>query len=123
MERALDISAFVREYERVTNTQDPDRVAALIAEDATYWFTDGSYVGRNAIREALARTWRTIRDETYEIRDLEILDERPDLGVFRYRFHWSGVVDGESKSGEGRGSNIAVRRAGRWLMLHEHLST
>lgn len=73
-----DISAFVREYERATNTHDADVVATLVAQDATYWFTDGSYVGRAAIREALARTWQTIRDETYEIRDLEIVAEQRD---------------------------------------------
>lgn len=117
-----DITAFVREYERATNTHDADVVATLVAQDATYWFTDGSYVGRAAIREALARTWQTIRDETYEIRDLEIVAEQRDLALFRYRFLWSGVIDGRLESGDGRGTNVAVRRVGRWLMLHEHLS-
>ena len=93
-----------------------------MAQDATYWFTDGSHVGREAIRDALARTWQTIGDETYEIRDLEGVVERRDLAVFRYRFVWSRVVEGRPKSGEGRGTNVAVRRDGRWLMLHEHLS-
>jgi len=84
-----------------TNTHDPDLVATLVAEDATYWFTDGSHVGRQAIRLALARTWQAIREETYEIRDLEVVVEQRDLAVFRYRFLWSGVVEGGRSRGRG----------------------
>jgi hypothetical protein len=40
----------------------------------------------------------------------------------RYRFFRRGVVDGQSSSGRGRGTNVLVKRDGSWLVEHEHLS-
>lgn len=116
---ALD---FMREYERRTNTHDVAQLAPLIAKDATYWFSDGSHGGRDSILAAIGKTFETIQDEIYSVADVEVVAEATDLAVLRYTFHWSGVVDGSSRSGQGRGTNVLVRRGGRWLMLHEHLS-
>lgn len=116
---ALD---FLREYERRTNIHDVEELAPLIAEDATYWFSDGSHTGRDAILSAIGETFETIRDETYSITDITLVAAETDLAVFRYTFRWSGLVDGALRSGHGRGTNVVVRRDGRWLMLHEHLS-
>lgn len=38
---------FMREYERRTNSHDLELLAPLIAEAATYWFSDGSYTPRS----------------------------------------------------------------------------
>jgi hypothetical protein len=38
----------------------------LIADDAIYWFTDGSYCGREEIANALERTFAATQDEVYE---------------------------------------------------------
>ncbi|WP_405729755.1 hypothetical protein OG607_29050 [Streptomyces sp. NBC_01537] len=35
-----ELTAFMTRYERATNSHDIDRVAPLIAEDATYWTRD-----------------------------------------------------------------------------------
>ena len=113
---------FMREYERRTNTHDVEQLAPLIAEDARYWFSDGSYAGRDAILAAIYETFETIQNEAYSIADIERVATEADLAVFRYTFCWSGVVDGSPRSGHGRGTNVVVRRDGRWLMLHEHLS-
>jgi hypothetical protein len=43
----------------------------MIDEDATYWFSDGSHQGLGAIIVAIERTFSTIHDEVYEMRDLE----------------------------------------------------
>jgi SnoaL-like domain len=55
--------------------------------------------------------------------DLEWVVVTDVVAVCRYRFRWSGVVEGVAKSGRGRGTNVVVRRNGRWQMLHEHLSS
>lgn len=118
----MTVSEFLTDYERRTNSHDAAQLAPVIAEDATYWFSDGSHRGREAILAAIDDTWATIQDEAYAIRDVEVVVESVATVVYRYTFHWSGVVDGEARSGAGRGTSIAVCREGRWVMLHEHLS-
>jgi uncharacterized protein (TIGR02246 family) len=116
-----ELAAFIAEYERAANSHDVEQVLRLIADDATYWFTDGSYRGREEIAGALERTFATIHDEVYEIRELEWVALTAELAACRYRFIWRGVVDGQPRSGGGRGTNIAVKRDGAWQVQHEHL--
>ncbi|WP_338704059.1 nuclear transport factor 2 family protein (plasmid) [Streptomyces sp. Q6] len=40
-----ELAAFMREYEAANNSHDIERVVPFIAEDASYWFSDGSYRG------------------------------------------------------------------------------
>lgn len=116
------VNALMAEYERAANSHDVRRVMPLIADDATYWFTDGSYRGREEIAGALERTFAAIQDEVYEIRELEWVAVTDELAACRYRFSWRGVVDGRPRSGQGRGTNVVVKRDGAWLVQHEHLS-
>lgn len=117
-----ELTSFVHRYEQATNRHDFAHLVPLIADDATYWFTEGSYHGIDAIRTAVERTFATILDEVYEVEDLEWVAISDDLAVCRYRFSWRGVVDGKLQSGQGRGTNVVTRRDGAWKMLHEHLS-
>ena len=58
--------ALMAAYEQATNSHDISRVMPLIAPEATYWFTDGSYVGLDAIRSAIeskrAGEWRMLHE-------------------------------------------------------------
>lgn len=119
---AAELTAFLRRYEQANNSHEIDRVVPLIAEDAVYWFSDGSHRGLDEIAGAIERTFEAIRDETYEIRDLEWVVLAADHAVCRYRFFWTGVVDGRPRSGEGRGTNVIVKRDASWKVQHEHLS-
>ena len=110
-------------YERVTNGHEIEQIAPLIAEEAVYWFSDGSHRGREAVLAAISATFAAIRDEVYRISELEWVACRPDYAVCRYRFSWAGVVEGQRRSGRGRGTNVVVKRGGNWQMLHEHLSS
>lgn len=118
-----DPTSFMRRYERATNTHDPARVAPLIADDASYWFTDGSYHGIGEITAAIGRTFATITDEEYRLHDLSWVAVGPDVAACRYRFAWTGSVDGRRTQGSGRGTSILVRAEdGAWRVQHEHLS-
>ena len=119
---AAELSAFMKAYEEANNSHDIDRVRPMIAADATYWFTDGSYQGAAQIADAISRTFSAIQDETYEINDLEWVVLAAGHAVCRYRFSWRGVVGGEPRSGQGRGTNAIVKRDGLWQISHEHLS-
>jgi uncharacterized protein (TIGR02246 family) len=116
------LGAFMAEYERAANSHDVQQVMPLITNDATYWFTDGSYRGREEIAGALERTFATIQNEVYEIRELEWVAATDELAACHYHFFWRGVVDGRTSSGRGRGTNVLVRRDGAWQVQHEHLS-
>ncbi|MFF7195494.1 YybH family protein [Streptomyces sp. NPDC008079] len=120
---AAELTAFMARYEQANNSHDIARVVPLIVPDAVYWFSDGSYRGLEEIAGAVERTFEAIRDEVYAIRDLEWVVLGADHAVCRYRFCWTGVVDGQPRSGEGRGTNVIVKRDGAWKMLHEHLSS
>lgn len=119
---AAELTAFMACYEQANNRRDIDHVMAMIAEDATYWFSDGCYRGLAEIRGAIEQTFATIKDEVYEISELEWVVLAAGQAVCRYRFSWLGVVAGQPCSGQGRGTNVLVRRNGSWRMLHEHLS-
>jgi ketosteroid isomerase-like protein len=121
-EPTSEVTAFVRAYERATNSHDIAQLAPLIAVDAVYWFSDGSHRGRQAILAAIADTFAAIRDECYRIDELEWIARSDMYAVCRYRFAWTGVIDTQPRSGAGRGTNVLVNKSGVWQMLHEHLS-
>ena len=116
------LTSFIDTYERATNSHDTAQLAPLIAHDAVYWFTDGSHRGREAILSAIADTFTAIRDETYRIYDLEWIVADDNQAVCRYRFSWTGIINGHPRSGGGRGTNVLIRSGDSWQVLHEHLS-
>ncbi|HEY3503834.1 MAG TPA: nuclear transport factor 2 family protein [Actinocatenispora sp.] len=118
-----DPTGFMRRYEQATNTHDVARVAALIADDASYWFTDGSHHGIDEITAAIGRTFATITDEVYRLHDLTWVAAGRDVAACRYRFTWTGAVAGRRTAGSGRGTSILIRADdGDWRVQHEHLS-
>ena len=121
MKKALKY--FLKEYEIKTNTHDFKKVKPLIASNATYWFSDGTFKGISAIEKAFTRTWQKIQNETYQIKNVEWLAISDKMAVCIYDFHWRGKVDGKWKKGRGRGTNVIVKRGKYLQMLHEHLST
>lgn len=110
------------EYVRRTNTHQFDAVAELIAEDALFWFNDGSFVGHEAIRRAFEATWALIQDESYRVDDVQWLVVDSQAAVCVYTFHWRGMVNGQLAGGLGRGTSVLRLTAGRWQIVHEHLS-
>jgi ketosteroid isomerase-like protein len=113
---------FLREYERATNSHDFRKVAPLLAEDAIYWFSDGSFVGVEAIGKAFEATWAKIKNEAYRITNVKWISFTGSSAVCVYGFRWAGVVDGRKQAGAGRGTNVVAKFNNEWKMLHEHLS-
>lgn len=118
-----ELSAFMRKYEEANNSHDIERVAPMIAADATYWFTDGSHHGRARVLRAIEETFAVIRDEVYTIGNVAWIVLTSEHAACRYEFSWAGIVHGEPRSGRGRGTNVLARTEGRWQITHEHLST
>lgn len=114
---------FMTTYERCTNSHDFAQVLPLLAEDAVYWFTDGTFQGAPAIQAAFERTWAAIDQEVYTLQNLRWLAQDDQFAVCLYEFHWQGIINGQLAQGRGRGTNLMKRQDGRWVMTHEHLSS
>lgn len=118
-ESAVD---FLAEYIRRTNTHRFDEVAPLIAEDAVFWFSSGTFHGVAAIRAAFERTLAAIQDEDYAIEDVEWIAADEPTAACLYTFRWRGLIDGAAREGSGRGTTVMRHDGRRWLIVHEHLS-
>lgn len=113
---------FLREYAQKTNTHRFEEVAPLIAVNAIYWFSDGSFQGRAAIQQAFEKTWAWIQDEHYAIEDVQWLVDDEFSAVCVYTFRWQGMVERQLRQGTGRGTSVLQKVDNQWQVIHEHLS-
>jgi hypothetical protein len=67
LELQRELDTFLKAYEAAANSRDFTRVAPFIADDASFWFTNGHYQGRVEVQKAFEETWKNIKDETYTI--------------------------------------------------------
>jgi ketosteroid isomerase-like protein len=121
-ERQHELQTFLVAYEKATNSQDFSRVAPFIADDATFWFTNGTFVGKDEIQEAFEDTWQHIQDETYTISDVDWVAINDLVAVCTYRFKSDGLVNSKRQIYEGHGTNVLKRLGDSWQIVHEHLS-
>ncbi|MFC1998009.1 YybH family protein [Chloroflexota bacterium] len=113
---------FLRDYESALATQDWGSVSPLIHEDASVTFSNGQVLrGKEAIQGAFEINFRLIQDEQYAISDIHWVKKTAEFAVCLYAFHWSGLINGETASGSGRGTSVLVREGERWFLLTEHL--
>jgi ketosteroid isomerase-like protein len=118
----MDARDVLKAYELRINRHDFDEVTELIAEDAVFWFSDGTHRGLGEIRAAFERTWHALSEETYWLEDMSWIAEGDAAAACTYRFNWQAVIDGRPASGSGRGTSVLARRSDRWQIVHEHLS-
>lgn len=114
----------LRSYAAATDAHDLEATLGLVRNDAVYWFSDqSSHVGVSAIKAVLESNFSTISDETYEISSQRWIVESDAVAVCLYEFRWSGVIDGETVSGSGRGTSVLAAGDNGWQIVHEHLSS
>lgn len=118
-----EVKAFLNEYEVATNSHIFDNVRPLISNDAVFWFSNGTYVGIKQIETAFNNNFNKIKDEKYTIKDVKWISLETNSAVCIYTFLWKGIVDGKSRQGQGRGTNVLSKIDGKWVLIHEHLST
>lgn len=111
-------------YEQATAAHDLSGTVALIAPNATYWFSDGTaHVGLTAIATVLRENFATITDETYRLENVNWLVRAADVAACTYSFIWTGIIDGVACGGSGRGTSVLARNGSVWRVVHEHLSS
>ncbi|MDW5416904.1 nuclear transport factor 2 family protein [Iodobacter sp. CM08] len=109
------------DYKQALATQDWHKVAPLIHQDACFIFSEGTYLGKAAIEAAITRTFNLIKSEHYAIKNLVWVCVTDLCATCTYEFDWSGLIDGVSEQGSGRGTTVAVNNDGVWSIVHEHL--
>ncbi|WOO41386.1 glyoxalase superfamily protein [Rubellicoccus peritrichatus] len=113
--------ALLREYESQLTLQDWKAVECMIHDQAVFIFTERTYRGKKAIAQAFQKTFSLIQDETYSIENLNWLAKTDSMACCEYIYKWTGLIDGQKASGEGRGSSVLVREDDKWLIIEEHL--
>lgn len=115
--------AVLAAYADRINRQDFDLLTDLVAPDATFWFSDGTHDGIDAIRAAFEATWRIMGpDEQYWLDQHHWIAEGDTAAACTYRYNWKTTFDGKPASGFGRGTTVLRRVGDRWWIAHEHLS-
>jgi len=109
-------------YIAATNTHDFDEVQQLLDASAVYYFGDATCTGLAAVRAYFERTWALIPDEEYGAEDITWVVDAADAAVAVYTYRWSGHIDGQTRSGSGRATNVFHRTDSGWRLVHEHLS-
>lgn len=117
-----ELETFLEAYEKAANSRDFNEVDPFIADDATFWFTNGAFNSKENIRKAFQKTWLHIQDETYTIADVQWIAANYWVSACTYKFKSDGMVDGKRQVCEGRGTNVLRRINGSWRITHEHLS-
>jgi ketosteroid isomerase-like protein len=116
------LDQLLRKYEKANNSHDWNNVAPFVHPNASYFFTDGTFNGIAEIKQAITNTFEKIKDEIYTISNVVWKVDSENVAVCIYDFHWKGVVDGQTKEGSGRGTNVWVNQENGWQIIHEHLS-
>jgi ketosteroid isomerase-like protein len=118
-----ELRTFLEAYEAAVKAKDFDKISPLVAEDAEFWLTDGSYVGKPAVAQAFEDGWTSTRDEEGTFSDVEWVVATYRTSVCTYRFGSEGSRTGKRAEHQGRGTTVLRRMDGGWRIVHQHLST
>ena len=113
---------FLQRYEAALATQSWQAVSPLIHDDACVTFSNGmAFMGKPEVQRAFERNFALIQDEKYSISEIHWVQKADSFAVCVYTYEWSGLIDGKSAAGAGRGTCVLVNQQGNWLLLTEHL--
>ena len=117
-----DLDNFIKTYEKLANKRNFDLIEPYIANDALFWFSDGSFKGIEQIRGAFENTWSNLKDEIYTISEVTWLVQTESSAVCIYKFTSESTFQGQRVSFKGRGTNVLRKKEEKWQIMHEHLS-
>ena len=97
----------------------------MIDERAFFRFNDGDYVGRSAIQVVFEKTWRgdpSVKKARFYLTDIVVLTTDSKTATATYTYNWEGSQGDRAFTIKGRGTRVLVFEAGRFKIVHEHLS-
>jgi ketosteroid isomerase-like protein len=116
---------FLRRFDELADKKDFGLIADMVHERAVFRFNDGDFVGRQAVKGAFEKTWRSgtdVRNERFYLSDIVVLWTDAASASATYTYNWEGERDGRALRIQGRGTRVIVRAQGRLQIIHEHLS-
>lgn len=119
------VTAFLVEFERLAEQRDFGLIRDLIDERAFFRFNDGDFVGRPAIQAAFEKTWRgdpAVPKSRFWLSDIVVLTTDAATATATYTWTWEGLHDSRPFTIRGRGTRVVRSAAGRFQIVHEHLS-
>lgn len=122
---AASVEAFLHEFEELAEREDFELIRELIDEDAYFRFNDGDFRGRSAIQAVFERTWRgdtSVKKARFYLTDIVVLTTDHKTATATYTYNWEGSQGDGAFAIKGRGTRVLVCEAGRFRIIHEHLS-
>lgn len=113
---------FIKKYEAAIATQKWNNVSPLIHENASVTLTEGTFHGKENVKDAFEKTFRLIKDETYLVSNINWIKQDDKFAIFTFNYKWSGIINEQMAEGSGRGTSVLVYENDKWLLLTEHLS-
>ena len=112
---------FIKSYEEAISAQTWEMVEPLIHDNCVVTFTNGTYKGKSEVERIFRKNFDLIKEENYQISDIQFVIEKSEYAVFIFKYSWSGLIHGQPAEGGGRGTSVLVRNNGSWQLISEHL--
>ncbi len=113
---------FIKAYETALAAQNWKNIEPLISESASVTFSDGTvHLGKGNVQTAFENNFRKIKSEEYVMDNIKWLHREENFAVYLFDFHWTGIVNGTSVSGNGVGTSVLIKEDYSWKLLTEHL--
>ena len=116
---------FLHRFEELAEKEDFNLISDMIHERALFRFNDGDFSGRQAIQAVFEKTWRgdpTVRKARFYLSDIVVLTTDQSTATATYTYNWEGSQGGREFRIQGRGTRVLLLEAGRFRIIHEHLS-
>ncbi len=113
---------FMKNYWEAASSNDFAHVSPFIDRDASFFFSEGPFIGLEQIRKAFEQTWATITAERYTTGKLRWIVSDENTAVCTYDFTSDGYIGGVHRIMRGLGTNVLEKANGNWKIIHEHLS-
>jgi ketosteroid isomerase-like protein len=122
---AESVVQFLHRFEELAMKEDFKLLEDMIDERAYFRFNDGDFVGREAIRAVFEKTWKgdpTVKKARFYLSDIVVLTTDRTSASATYTYNWEGAQGGREFKIQGRGTRVLAHQAGRFRIVHEHLS-
>jgi ketosteroid isomerase-like protein len=122
---AESVVRFLNHFEEVAMKEDFNLLRDMIDERAYFRFNDGDFVGHPAIQAVFEKTWRgdpAVRKARFYLSDIVVLTTDRSSATATYTYNWEGSQSGREFKIQGRGTRVLVVEAGKFRIVHEHLS-
>lgn len=119
------VTRFLVEFERLAEQEDFSLISHHIDERAYFRFNDGDFIGREAIGAAFQKTWRgdpSVKKARFYLTDIVVLTVDERTASATYTWNWEGSHGDKQFSIRGRGTRVLAFSAGKYRIVHEHLS-